>query len=177
MENRVLPFSVSKGSMMHIVRNLAGVFILLLIFVSGSPASNDMSRIEEKQMQDLPSSSSVVLIHFWATWCEPCRVEIPALNQLSKKYQSKVRFVAVNIDDVENRGAIPGFLKKHPIDFEVLLWDGRDFEAMSRSIDPQWKEGLPATFVFHDGVRIFSKIGMTDEKELDATLRNVTTTP
>jgi thiol-disulfide isomerase/thioredoxin len=134
-------------------------------------SSVSMKRVDDTQIKALPSAASTVLIHFWATWCQPCLVEIPVLNRLSEKYHSGVQFVAVNMDDVENRGAIPGFLKKHPIEYSVVLRDGKNFEAIAQALDPEWTAGLPATFVFHDGKRVFAKIGMVDEKELDAVLR------
>jgi hypothetical protein len=91
------------------------------------------------------------------------------LNRLQKKYQA-VEFIAINLDDVENQGAIPPFLKKYPIDFKVVLRSGQDFQGMAQSLDPAWKGGVPATFVFKKGHRIFSKIGAVDLKELDDTL-------
>jgi thiol-disulfide isomerase/thioredoxin len=132
-----------------------------------------IEHLDDEQIKALPASDSTVLIHFWTTWCQQCRVEIPTLNKLNKKYQSSVQFVAVNMDDVENRGAIGGFLKKYPIEYRMVLRDGKNFTAMAQSLDPGWKEGLPATFLFHDGKRIFSKIGMVNESELDHALQSV----
>ena len=74
------------------------------------------------------------------------------------------------MDDVENAGAIPGFLKKHPVSYEVMLRRGKDFEAMANGLDPNWKGGIPATFVFLDGHRIFSKTSMIEEAELEHVL-------
>jgi thiol-disulfide isomerase/thioredoxin len=142
---------------------------LLLFTFSSCFSSMHLDRMDDAQIRALPSGAHVVLLHFWATWCEPCRTEIPELNRLQKQYPA-IDFVAINLDDVENQGAIAPFLKKYPIEFKVILRSGQDFENMAQSLDPAWKGGVPATFVFENGKRIFSKIGSIDAKELDQVL-------
>jgi len=143
--------------------------VLLLLTLSSCSSSVHFDKWDDAQIRALPSSGHVVLMHFWATWCEPCRTEIPELNRLQKQYPT-IEFVAINLDDVENQGAIAPFLKKYPIEFKVILRSGQDFENMAQSLDPAWKGGVPATFVFENGKRIFSKIGSIDAKELDQVL-------
>ncbi|HSP06757.1 MAG TPA: TlpA disulfide reductase family protein [Acidobacteriota bacterium] len=143
------------------------VFVLLL-FTLGASASS-LTRVEDAQILKLPSAGKIVVLNFWATWCAPCRTEIPALNRLHDRYPD-ARFIGINVDDPENEGAIPGFLKKFPIRYEVIRRTGKDFKGTAQAIDPQWGAGIPATFVFVEGKRIFSKIGMIDEPELDGVL-------
>jgi thiol-disulfide isomerase/thioredoxin len=140
--------------------------LVFAIVILSCASTVPLDRLNDAQIQALSSSDHPVLLHFWATWCEPCRTEIPELNRLQKKYQA-VQFVAINLDDVENQGAIAPFLKKYPIEFKVVLRSGQDFQNMAQSLDPSWKGGVPATFMFKNGQRIFSKIGMVDPKELE----------
>lgn len=156
---------------MHRIAALSCLAVFLLL-ASASAAS--LKRIDDAQITQLPSSGKALLVNFWATWCVPCRTEIPALNRLHDKYP-EVRFVGINLDDPENEGAIPGFLKQFPIHYEVLRRSGKNFEAAAASMDPQWKGGIPATFVFIDGKRVFSKIGMIEEGELDSVLQSAAT--
>lgn len=79
--------------------------------------------------------------------------------------------MGINVDDIENAGALPQFLKKHPFEYDVAMREGSDFKSMAESIDPKWEGGLPATFIFVHGKRVFSRYGMIDEKELDAILQ------
>lgn len=149
----------------------AGFIMLSVSAIFAACASTiHLDKLDDAQIQALSTSDHAVLLHFWATWCEPCRTEIPELNRLQKKYQA-IEFIAINLDDVENQGAIAPFLKKYPIDFKVALRSGQDFQNMAQSLDPAWKGGVPATFVFKNGKRIFSKIGAVDLKELEDTLQ------
>jgi cytochrome c biogenesis protein CcmG, thiol:disulfide interchange protein DsbE len=62
----------------------------------------------------------VVLVDFWASWCEPCKKELPLLSQLAKRLRPKgVEIVAINVDT--KRDSVDQFLKQHGIDLPVLL--------------------------------------------------------
>jgi thiol-disulfide isomerase/thioredoxin len=70
------------------------------------------------QLADL--KGRVTFINFWATWCAPCRAELPHLQKLVEQYQSRhdVQFLTFNVD--ENPGVIEPFLKEHQFNFIVL---------------------------------------------------------
>ncbi len=89
----------------------------------------------------------VVILNFWATWCEPCREEMPSFNRLRKALEGQpVAMFAINIG--EGEGRINEFLGKVPIDFPVLL--DRDSQ-LSRA----WKVRLmPTTFILGTDGRI-----------------------
>ena len=98
----------------------------------------------------------VVIVNFWATWCEPCRDEMPSLNRLKRSLDGKpVAFLAVNLG--EGEGRIAEFLKGVPVEFPVLL--DRDGEASKA-----WNVRLlPATFILSRGGRIrYSSAGERD---------------
>ena len=98
----------------------------------------------------------VVLVNFWATWCEPCREEMPSLERLQKQL-GKESFVvlAVNVDEPEAR--IAKFLSAMPLDFPVLLDAG---STLTRG----WKvRVLPASFVIGPEGRVrYSVTGALD---------------
>lgn len=64
----------------------------------------------------------VVIVDFWASWCEPCKIELPYLNGLAKKYKGKdVVIIGVNLD--EKQADAMTFLKDHPVQLP-LAYDG-----------------------------------------------------
>lgn len=81
-----------------------------------------------------------VLFHFWATWCAPCRAEIPTLNELQRRLGSSVKVVAIAAD--ENKDDVVRFFANASPQFEVV-WD------QSQKVSQSWRvEKYPETFLF-----------------------------
>jgi peroxiredoxin len=90
----------------------------------------------------------VVLINIWATWCGPCRVEMPSIQALHESYGARgLKIVAVSIDEAAQEKAIREFTNDFKLTFEVL----HDRSAAIRT-DYQ-TVGVPETFVIgRDGI-------------------------
>jgi len=87
----------------------------------------------------------VVLVHFFATWCEPCREELPALNRLAARAGGNVKVLAIAVADADQR--VQRFFETAPVDFPVLL--DRD-----RAVAKAWQVAtLPTTFVLDAALR------------------------
>ena len=83
---------------------------------------------------------NVVLVQFWATYCAPCRKEMPTMNNLIKKMAGKP-FKIVTINMAESKQAVEKFINEVPVDFPVLL----DSDG---SVLSQWKVfAAPANFI------------------------------
>ncbi len=98
----------------------------------------------------------VVLVNFWATWCEPCRAEMPSLERLRQSLQGRpFEVLAVNVG--ESPGAAREFTDKLPVHFTVLL--DRDLR-----VTKSWgAKVLPATFVLGpDGGIRYRRFGELD---------------
>jgi thiol-disulfide isomerase/thioredoxin len=89
----------------------------------------------------------VVLLNFWATWCGPCREEMPSIEQLKKKLAGRPFVVlAVNVDEPDSR--VRKFLTQLPLDFPVLMDSGG-------RVTREWKVRiLPASFLIARDGRI-----------------------
>lgn len=62
-----------------------------------------------------------VLINFWATWCPPCKIEMPDLNKLYEKYKDDKNLVILTINVGEDKNAVSEFIKQNNYKFPVLL--------------------------------------------------------
>jgi peroxiredoxin len=98
----------------------------------------------------------VVLVNFWATWCDPCRAEMPAMNKLRASLAGRpFAVLAVNLAESELR--IRRFMEQVPLEFPVLL--DRD-----TAVAKAWQARiLPASFVLDAaGVIRYSALGEVD---------------
>ena len=111
----------------------------------------------------------VVLVNFWATWCEPCRDEMPSMQRLQRRFEGKP-FVVIAVNVGESEARIGEFLQKLPLDFLIL----RDHS--SAAMKAWGVRGLPASFVVgRDGRIRYSYIGELnwDDEKLAATVEHL----
>jgi len=98
----------------------------------------------------------VVLVNFWATWCEPCRDEMPSIQRLRDKLAGQpFAVLAVNLDEPESR--VTAFLEKTKLDLTVVLDPGKTAaKTWSARI-------LPASYLIgRDGRVRYSVVGDID---------------
>ena len=108
-------------------------------WTSGATPPLALRDLDGKEHKLADYKGKVVVLNFWATWCDPCREEMPAMQRLQDKLAGKLVILAVDYGEGPPR--ISDFLKKVPVKFTVLL--DRDTSAATA-----WKvKVLPTTLV------------------------------
>lgn len=98
---------------------------------------NENNDLESVQLSDLKGKG--VMLNFWATYCEPCKVEMPYMEKLYPEYKDKgVEIVAVNLDATQI--VIDKFLDKYDLTFPIV------HDTKSQVLDQYGVEPLPSTF-------------------------------
>lgn len=117
----------------------------------------------------------VVLVNFWATWCEPCREEFPRLKDLEERYRSRGLVVlAVSVDIPSAYPQVKKFLRDQKPGLATYLKKPGEDEEFINATDPSWTGALPATFVYDiTGKRVRSLFGEQDANALDAAVRDL----
>lgn len=99
---------------------------------------------------------TVYFINFWATWCPPCRAEMPSINALSSKIMNKdkVKFILVDVDN--KMDASVRFMQKRKMDLQV-------YNAVSSIPETLFNGTLPTTVIINsEGKIVFRHSGMAD---------------
>ena len=144
----------------------------------GKPARLDFT-MKDMNGIDVKLSSfkgKIILLNFWATWCGPCKVEIPDLVALQDTYRDKLVILGVLVQD-EMNDTIPPFAAEYKINYPLL--DGNGREDMETAYGPFW--GIPSSVIIAPDGRIAMKhAGILPkeefERELEALLPQVGST-
>ena len=112
----------------------------------------DINKAPDFTLQALNDSSytlskmdgKVVLINFWATWCGPCRMEIPEFNELHKSYHEKgLEILGISVSD--NKKQLKNFVKSFAVDYPLLYGSARDMNNIMKDYGGVY--AVPSSFL------------------------------
>ena len=136
---------------------------------SAPRAAPDFSRpgLDHKEVSLSAYRGRVVLLNFWATWCEPCIAEIPRFAEWQRKYGERgLQVLGVSMDDVE--APVRTAYRKYGLNYPVVMGDEKLGEMYGGIL------GLPATFLIDANGRIrFQHEGAADLDVLERELREL----
>jgi cytochrome c biogenesis protein CcmG/thiol:disulfide interchange protein DsbE len=148
--------------------------------VSGGPPGAEGTAAPAFTLPDLEGRSvsladfrgKVVIVNFWATWCPPCRAEIPDFVRFQAKYRDQgLAVVGLSMDAGGARDVRP-FAAEHDINYTMLLGNDDVANAYGGIV------GIPTTFVLgRDGKIVRKFVGYTDPKVWEVTLAPLLATP
>jgi len=161
------------------VFSLISMFITAISFGSCSSKPKDpktskpapqfsFSSLEGKTVSMKDLENKVIVVDFWATWCGPCREEIPHLNKLYSELKGK-GFEIVGISmDTDGTDAVKDFAKELRIEYPIVIGDDKDAEAFGGII------GLPTTFIIDRKGNIVKKyVGLPSPGDMERIVKEL----
>ena len=120
---------------------------------NAKPANFDftMKDVDGNQVSLASYKGKVVLLNFWATWCGPCKAEIPGFVRLQEKYRDQLVIVGFSVDDTAEKAK--AYAAEYKMNYPILLGEGR--EDVQDAYGPIW--GIPASFIISKDGRVCRK--------------------
>lgn len=107
-----------------------------------------------------------VFLNFWATWCPPCRAEMPDLNVMYQKYGDRIHFLAINVG--ESAKPVRQFLATNNLTFPVAL-DSSNSVASTYRVN-----GIPTSLVLDSkGIIRGKQVGMLTAQQMEGLIKKV----
>ena len=142
---------------------LRAVLLISMLLVGGlaiaqQKAPNFRAKTQDGTIVELEKlRGKVVVVNYWATWCPPCRQEIPGFIEIYNKYKAKgLEIVGVSLDD-QGWSAVKPFVEKSKIPYLMVLPDehlANDYGKI---------ESIPATFIIdRKGIIVKQHVGRLD---------------
>ena len=137
---------------------IAGLFDLQLNDAGGKAYAFDAWR------------GKTLVVNFWATWCPPCREEMPAFSRISENFFARgVQFVGVALDSAAN---VSNFAQQFPVSYPLLIAETDGIE-LSRQLGNS-HSALPYTLVIApNGQVVLKQLGRVSEAELEKLLHAI----
>jgi peroxiredoxin len=138
---------------------VAIVLMVLIVWRSWEPAGRSLAPSADGAAVPAPEAGSVtlggdrwrlqdqrgkvVLLDFWATWCEPCLASLPRVKEIREKFKNNSDFVLVGVSQDRTKGELESFVRENNLDW-LQIFDKAGDHEMARKFGV---DGIPATFL------------------------------
>jgi len=137
--------------------------IVMVLFVTAFGQAKKGQKAPDFTLPDLEGNNVTlskiigngpIYINFWATWCSPCKKEIPELIKLHKKYADRgLKILGISVDDSRTQGKVKSFVKDRNMNFTILL------DSSSEVLKRKYKcIGIPYGFLLDNEGNIIHSI-------------------
>lgn len=157
---------------------VAVAVLTMMLILSAAPTSaiavEDLPRFVAQDLEGRTIDSSelkgnVVILNFWASWCSPCRKEMPALQLLYRKYKDKgLTIIGISVDD--SADAVRKFLASLVVQYPILMFT----PVLERLLGPA--DAVPKTLIFdRTGKLSAHRVGYADRDWYESRIRKLLT--
>lgn len=138
--------------------------------LAASSVPEPKNGVQSLELMDLVHQSDrpFVLINFFATWCRPCRAELPELVALQNDPQSEVKVLLVSIDKApEIQTKLRPFLAENGVNFQTYARPDNE-QGLIQELYPIWDNRIPLSLIYSKEGRLLEALrGMTDRSEIE----------
>ncbi|HBI51752.1 MAG TPA: peroxiredoxin [Ruminococcaceae bacterium] len=151
------------GIVFAAILTVTTIAVTVILALPGGDRAKDFTVYDEhsymKHFSDY--SGKPVIINIWATWCPPCRNELPHFEKLYKECGSRVQFMMIDKESKQKLNDVKKFIKDGKYTFPVFYdWDNSAYEAYGTG-------AIPVTIAVNaDGEIVYNQAGMLDESSL-----------
>jgi len=134
-----------------------------------APLDFTLKDVQNKDVKLASFKGKVLVIDFWATWCGPCKLEIPGFVDLQNRYGAKgLQFVGISVDDKLEQ--LKPYVDEYKMNYPVLQGLGHD--DMQDALGPIW--GIPTTIVIgRDGKICKKHTGMASKDKFEQEIKSL----
>jgi len=156
-----------------LIQSITLIFVVNLMMISQmcandeTPVKLSFKDLQGKKVHISDYHGQVIVLNFWATWCPPCRDELPLLVKAQDAYASKgVVIIGASLDEKRAWKKIPSFVKKHHLNFPIWLnASADDLAKLDLGV------AIPATvFIDQEGKIVGRILGQMREHEIQERL-------
>lgn len=134
---------------------------------TGKPAPAwELKGVDGETVKSTDFKGKVVVLDFWATWCGPCKMEIPGFVELQEKYgKDGLVIVGVSLDE-GGPSVVKPFMKRNKINYPIVMHDGKITDVFGGV------SGIPTTFIINREGKITAKhVGYIDKAQFEKEIK------
>jgi thiol-disulfide isomerase/thioredoxin len=122
------------------------------------PAKVEMASSDEIKALRANPTGKLLLVNFWATWCEPCMVEFPEIQKMVRTYKKRpLEIVTVSINNPDELEFVQSFLEEQHAINRNLFFNGKDPADAVSAFRTGWNGGVPYTVLISPGGEVLFK--------------------